>query len=172
MATTELNLATGIKADRKLEIHFVNVGDTTTPKWEQLGRGVEDASTSYNHDVSQKTDVLGISDCEIGPAKPELDLDPMTIRAGYTLSEKLLDIERRNAISELSQFEILNVHCYLGTTDAFTSELHTGCSIVPQSLGGSTYVGMPVNVYLSNDKTLGTTKITAGVPTFTPTTTA
>ena len=45
--------------------------------------------------------------------------------------------------------------------------IHKDSTIVPQSLGGSDYVGMPMNVYLSNNKTLGTTAITAGVPTFT-----
>ena len=38
---------------------------------------------------------------------------------------------------------------------------------MPQSLGGSSYVGMPLNVYLSNDKDLGTATIADGVPTFT-----
>lgn len=80
--------------------------------------------------------------------------------------QKLLDIERRNAIAELGQFEILHVHCYLGTAPSFTAELHKNCTIVPQSLGGSSYVDMPMNVYLSNDKTLGTVTIANGVPTF------
>lgn len=101
-------------------------------------------------------------------AKPELDLDPCTIRGGQKLSAKLLDIERRNAVSELSMFDVLHVHCFLGAASgSFTAEKHTGCTIVPQSLGGSDYVGMPMNVHLSNNKTLGTCTIAAGVPTFT-----
>lgn len=168
-ASTTINLTGTLKADRKLEMLFVNTGTSETPAWELLGRGVEDASIQFNHDTNQTTDILGITDTEVGPAKPEFDLDPCTIRAGQTLSAKLLDIERRNATAELGTFEILNVHCYLGTatTGPFTAELHTGCTIVPQSLGGSTYVGLPMNVYLSNNKTLGTATITKGVPTFT-----
>lgn len=69
-------------------------------------------------------------------------------------------------------FTILHVHCFLGTASAFTAEKHTNCTIVPQSLGGSTYVGMPMNVYLSNEKVLGTATVANGVPTFTPTTAA
>ena len=164
-----INLASGLKADRKLDMVFVDVGTGSTPDWEILGRGVEDASVNYNHDTNQTTDVLGITDVEVSPAKPELDLDPCTIRGGQKLSAKLLDIERRNAISELGQFDILHVHCYLsdGASTAYTAELHKGCTIVPQSLGGSSYVGLPMNVYLSNDKTLGTATITDGTPTFT-----
>ena len=161
-----INLASGLKADRKLEMIFVNMGTSETAEWEILGRGVEEASVAFNHDTNQATDILGITDTVVSPAKPEFDLDPCTIRGGQKLSEKLLDIERRNAIAELGQFEILHVHCYLGTAPSFTAELHKNCTIVPQSLGGSSYVDMPMNVYLSNDKTLGTVTIANGVPTF------
>lgn len=161
-----INLEPGLKADRKLEMIFVNMGTSETAEWEILGRGVEEASVAFNHDTNQATDILGITDTVVSPAKPEFDLDPCTIRGGQKLSEKLLDIERRNAIAELGQFEILHVHCYLGTAPSFTAELHKNCTIVPQSLGGSSYVDMPMNVYLSNDKTLGTVTIANGVPTF------
>lgn len=161
-----INLAPGLKADRKLEMIFVNMGTSETAEWEILGRGVEEASVAFNHDTNQATDILGITDTVVSPAKPEFDLDPCTIRGGQKLSEKLLDIERRNAIAELGQFEILHVHCYLGTAPSFTAELHKNCTIVPQSLGGSSYVDMPMTVYLSNDKTLGTVTIANGVPTF------
>ena len=161
-----INLAPGLKADRKLEMIFVNMGTSETAEWEILGRGVEEASVAFNHDTNQATDILGITDTVVSPAKPEFDLDPCTIRGGQKLSEKLLDIERRNAIAELGQFEILHVHCYLGTAPSFTAELHKNCTIVPQSLGGSSYVDMPMNVYLSNDKTLGTVTIANGAPTF------
>ena len=38
-----INLANGLKADRKLEMIFVNMGTGETEEWELLGRGVEDA---------------------------------------------------------------------------------------------------------------------------------
>ena len=165
---TNINLTEKRKADRKLEMHFVNMGTAEAPVWEVLGYGVEDASMSYNHDVSTTVDILGISHTDVSAAKPQLDLDPMNIRGGQKLSAKLLDIERRNAVSELSEFEVLNVHAYLGEAGAFLAEKHVGCTIVPQSLGGSSYVGLPLNVHLSNDKVLGTATVKDGVPTFTP----
>ena len=168
MAEAAINLTAGQKADRKLDMIFVNVGGSGTETWELLGRGVEDASVEYNHDTDTVADILGITDVNVSAAKPELDLDPCTIRGGQKLSAKLLDIERRNAVSELSMFDVLHVHCFLGAASgSFTAEKHTGCTIVPQSLGGSDYVGMPMNVHLSNNKTLGTCTIAAGVPTFT-----
>lgn len=165
---TAINVTENRKVDRKLEMHFVNMGTTEAPVWEILGYGVEDATTSFNHDVSTIVDILGISHTEVSAAKPQLDLDPMNIRGGQKLSAKLLDIERRNAVSELSEFEVLNVHAYLGADAAFLAEKHVNCTIVPQSLGGSSYVGMPLNVHLSNDKVLGTATVVDGVATFTP----
>ena len=114
---TSINLAENRKADRKLEMHFVNMGTSEAPVWEVLGYGVEDASMAFNHDVSTIVDVLGISHTNVSAAKPQLDLDPMNIRGGNKLSAKLLDIERRNAIAELSSFEVLNVHLYLGKAE-------------------------------------------------------
>ena len=170
-SSTTINLASGQKADRKLLMTFANVGTAGGPdyEWEIMGRGVEDSSIEYNHDTNQTTDILGMSDTDVSPAKPAQELDPNTIRGGNKLSEKLLDIERRKALSELGTFDVLVVHCYLGTatTGPFTAEVPKNSTIVPTSLGGSSYVGMPLTVYLSNDMDLGTVTIAEGVPTFT-----
>lgn len=123
MAEAAINLTAGQKADRKLDMIFVNVGGSGTETWELLGRGVEDASVEYNHDTDTVTDILGITDVNVSAAKPEIDLDPCTIRGGQKLSAKLLDIERRNAVSELSMFDVLHVHCFLGAASgSFTAE--------------------------------------------------
>ena len=149
MAAASINLTSGQKADRKLLMTFVNVGSTSESlEWEILGRGVEDSSIEYNHDVDQTTDILGMSDTTVSPAKPTQELDPNTIRGGNKLSEKILDIERT------------------ATTGPFTAEMHKGCTIVPTSLGGSSYVDMPLTVYLSNDTDLGTVTMAKGKPTF------
>lgn len=39
-----INLAPGLKADRKLEMIFVNMGTSETAEWEILGRGVEEST--------------------------------------------------------------------------------------------------------------------------------
>lgn len=165
-----INLPDQQKADRKLEMLFVDVGTTAgTYEWEIIGRGVEDASIDFGHDLEQTTDILGITDTEVSDAKPAITMDPNNIRGGSKLSAKLLDIERRNAKAEFGTFSLLNVHCFLGgsTDGPFLAELHKNCTVVPTSLGGSSYVGLPLDIRLSNDKTLGTVTITAGVPTFT-----
>lgn len=169
MAAAAINLPAGQKADRKLEMLFVDMGTAAAPDWEIIGRGVEDASIEFGHDIEQTPDILGITDTEVSDAKPAITMDPNNIRGGNKLAAKLLDIERRNAKAEFSTFNVLNVHCFLGenVSGPFLAELHKGCTIVPTSLGGSSYVGLPLDIRLSNDKELGTVTIANGKSTFT-----
>lgn len=160
------NLPDGQKAERKLEMIFVNCGTSDKPDWEIQGRGVEDASLEFNHDTEQVTDILGITDTNVAESKPSIEMDPNNIRGGQKLSAKLLDIERRHAIAEFGTFEVLCVHAFAGEP-SFLAEKHVNCTVVPTSLGGSDYVGMPITIYLSNDSTTGTATVASGVPTFT-----
>lgn len=168
MAVTPIaveNGKAGQKVERKLLMTFVDVSDTAdTPEWELQGRSVEDASVEYNHDTNSTTDILGKVDIDIGVAMPQLTMDPNTLRMGQKLNAKLVDIERRGAISELSTFSVLQVYAFLSDDGAgpFEADKYDNCSIIPTSLGGSSYVGMPFELHLSADRTAGTATITAG----------
>ena len=167
MAEAAINLTAGQKADRKLDMIFVDVGGSGTETWELLGRGVEDASVEYNHDTDTVTDILGITDVNVSAAKPELDLDPCTIRGGQKLSAKLLDIERRNAVSELSMFDVLHVHCFLGLLPAPSRRKSTPAApSCPRAwrLRLRRHADERTPVQQQN---AGTCTIAAGVPTFT-----
>ena len=148
------------KVERKLHMVFVNVSDTPdTPEWELQGRGVE-----YNMDVEQTTDILGRSDTTISAAKPQMNFDPNTLRVGQKLNSKLVDILRRGATSELGTFQVLIVYMFLSDSGAgpYQADQYDNCSIVPTSMGGSDYVGLPFDLYLSGDVTAGTATITPG----------
>lgn len=156
---------TGQKVDRKLYMLFVNVSsDDSTPEWELQGRGVEDASIEYNHDANQTTDILGNTDTDVSAAKPSMSFDPNNIRTGQKLNARLIDIERRGATSEMSTFKVLIVYAFLSDSGAgpFEADTYDNCTIVPQSMGGSNYVGMPFDLYLSGERTAGTATIKAG----------
>lgn len=159
------NGKTDQKVERKLHMVFVDVSDTpSTPSWELQGRGVEDASVEYNHDVEQTNDILGRADTSISAAKPQMTFDPNTLRVGQKLNAKLVDIERRGATSELGAFKVLVVYMFLSSsgTGPYEADQYDNCSIVPTSMGGSDYVGLPFDLYLSGDRTAGTATITPG----------
>lgn len=158
---TAFNLADGLQAERKLLVTAVNVGDSIkksagTPKWQIVGVGVEDSAIEYNPDVQTTTDILGITKTKVNKLETAQTLDPMTIEGGSELAVKLYNQIKYQRLAELSQYEVMIIHAYVGTEGAYEAEVHTGCTLTPQSVGGSSYVDMPIDINYSNNKTHGT----------------
>lgn len=158
---TGFNLKDNQKAERKLLVTAVNVGDSIeagagTPKWQIVGVGVEDSSIEYNPDTSTVTDILGITETTVNKFETSQDLDPMTVRGGSELAIKLHNQVKYNRYSEMSMYEVMQIHAYVGTPGAYEAEVHTGCTLTPQSIGGSSYVDFPINISYSNKKIHGT----------------
>lgn len=156
MAGTDFNMAGTAKAERKLMATFVNVGTTLEKSWEIVGAGIEDSSIEFGADVSSVTDILGNTETSVNKFEEKQSLDPNELRGGQLLNSKLLDIARRRAYSEFSQFEVMRAWKILGTSTAITAELDTGCTITPQSVGGASYIGMPIEISFSGNRTFGT----------------
>lgn len=176
MATpTAFNLTANQKAERKLFALYVDVSSSATPEWELLGAGVEDSSVETNPDTKTITDIRGITETTVNKFEASQKMDPNTIRGGQKLNYKLLDIYRRGAVSELSQFTLLRVWGFIGTAGSYEAEKDVNCTIVPSSVGGSSYVDMPMDITFSGDRTLGTTNViqqtSATAIVFTPTAT-
>lgn len=156
MAISTFNLADNQKAERKLLVTCANVGTAEAPEWQVLGAGVEDSSIELNPDTETVTDIRGVTETTVNKLEISQDLDPMTVRGGSKLAIKLHDIMSRKANSEFSQFEILLIEAYVGEEGSYYAERHKNCTLTPQSLGGSGYVDMPINISFSNDKKIGT----------------
>ena len=158
---TAFNLKDGQKAERKLLVTAVNVGDSIakgsgTPEWQIIGVGVEDSSIEYNPDTETITDILGITETTVNKLETSQTLEPMTVRGGSKLAIKLYNQIKYNRVSEFSMYEVMQIHAYVGTDGAYEAEVHKNCTITPQSLGGDAYVDMPIDINYSNDKVHGT----------------
>ena len=158
---TQFNLKDGQKAERKLLVTAVNVGDSITngsgtPEWQIIGVGVEDSSIEYNPDAETITDILGITETTVNKLETSQTLEPMTVRGGSKLAVKLYNQIKYNRVSEFSMYEVMQIHAYVGTDGAYEAEVHKNCTITPQSLGGDAYVDMPIDINYSNDKVHGT----------------
>lgn len=158
---TSFNLQNNEKAQRKLLVTAVNVGDsitdgTGTPEWQIVGVGVEDSSIEFNPDTETKTDILGITETTVNKFETSQTLDPMTVRGGSKLAIKLYNQVKYNRMSEFAMYEVMQIHAYVGAADAYEAEVHKNCTLTPQSIGGSSYVDMPININYSNDKIHGT----------------
>jgi hypothetical protein len=161
MADSTFNLQVNQKAERKLLVTAVNVGDSITmesgkPEWEIVGVGVEDSSIEYNPDTETSTDILGITVTKLNKLETTQSLEPMTVRGGSKLAEKLYNQVKYSKLSEFAMYEVMQIHAYAGVEGAYDAEIHKGCTLVPQSIGGSSYVDMPIDINYSNDKVHGT----------------
>lgn len=158
---TKFNLLDGQKAERKLLVTAVNVGDkidaaSGTPEWQIIGVGVEDSSIEYNPDTTTSTDILGISTTIINKLETSQTLEPMVVIGGSKLALKLYNQVKYGRLSELAMYEVMQIHAYVGADGAYEAEVHRNCTLTPQSLGGSATVDMPINISYSNDKVHGT----------------
>lgn len=159
---TAFNLQDNQKAERKLLVTCVNVGDSITqtggtPEWQPVGVGVEDSSIEFNPDTETVTDILGITETTVKKFETSQDLDPMTVRGGSKLAVKLYNQIKYNRMSEFAMYEVMQIHAYVGSDGAYEAEVHKNCTLTPQSLGGDSNVDMPINISFSNDKVHGTT---------------
>lgn len=158
---TSFNLQDNQKAERKLLVTAVNVGDSITkeggtPEWQIVGVGVEDSAIEYNPDTSTTTDILGITETNVNKLEVSQSLDPMTIRGGSKLAVKLYNQVKYMRLSELAMYEVMQIHAYVGEEGAYEAEIHKGCTLTPKSVGGSANVDMPIDISFSNDKVHGT----------------
>ena len=159
---TAFNLANNQKAERKLLVTCVNVGDPITldggtPEWQPVGVGVEDSSIEYNPDQETVTDILGITETTVKKLEVSQSLDPMTIRGGSKLAVKIYNQVKYNRLSEMSMWEVMQIHAYVGDAEnGYEAEVHKNCTLTPQSVGGSSNVDMPIDISFSNDKVHGT----------------
>lgn len=155
------NLQDNQKAERKLLVTCVNVGDSITaqsgtPEWQIVGVGVEDSAIEYNPDTETVTDILGITETTVNKFETAQTLEPMTVRGGSKLAVKLYNQIKYNKMSEFSMYEVMQIHAYVGSEGSYEAEVHKNCTLTPQSVGGSSYVDMPIDINYSNDKIHGT----------------
>ena len=164
---TDFNVSDGVKVARKLLMTYVDVSDSTTPEWEIVGRGVEESAIELNPEAETVTDILGITETSITKWEATQTFEPNTVRGGSKLNMKLHQIWQDKTPEKLTQFKVLLVYAYLGTSNNFEAEMHKNCTVNPTSSGGSDYVDMPIEITYSNDITKGTVSMSDGVPTFT-----
>lgn len=137
---------------------------------EVLGTRVEDSSIELNADIETMTDILGITYTDVNKTEPQQTLDPSNIIGGSKISAYLYDAAIHNRITDYNQaFNVYVISGFMGdATNGYETVKHSGCSIIPTSIGGSAYVQMPLEIHFSNNITSGTVDKLADDFTFTP----
>lgn len=162
---------------------YSHVTGETAPTWSAstyymgvdrtiMGKRTPDSSIEYNVDSETSTDILGHNYTDVNKTQPEQSFDPHLILGGDKFSEKLNDIRKRNALSELQQFTLYIITAFVSVTVSsatqYEAERHTGCTILYESIGGEDNVNFPLTAYFSNNITNGTVDKLSDDFTFTP----
>ena len=137
---------------------------------EVLGTRVEDSSIELNAEIETMTDILGITYTDVNKTEPQQTLDPSNVIGGSKISAYLYDAVIHNRITDYSQvFNVYIISGFMGdATNGYETVMHSGCSIIPTSIGGSSYVQMPLEIHFSNNITSGTVNKLADDFEFTP----
>ena len=158
-----LSLNTGERAQRKTLITVAEwvtgVGTTNqTTNREILGVRTEDSSIELNADIETITDILGITYTDVNKTEPQQTFDPFVIRGGSALAEYLSQAVLENDISAYNNvFNVYIIAAYINEgVSSYYAVKHEGCSIIPTSIGGDSWVNMPLEVHFSNKITVGT----------------
>ena len=170
MANTDFNVGAGVKAPRKLLKHYVNVGAKEAKEWELIGIGVEDSAIETNFEEEEVLDIYQNFSSSVTGAKPTQSFDPFTVRGGSKLAFMLHEIWLNKEYEKLSQFEMLTVYSYVGDkSEGYDATIEEDCTIKFNSIGGSAYVDMPIEVKYSDKKQRGTVTFgEAQAPQFVP----
>lgn len=172
MADLSFNTTGGAVVERALLIAYLNTGNSSVPIWSPIGKRVEDSSEELDWGDESKTDIFGNTYTTMKKPTISQTFDPCELDGSDAAQLKIwnMAIKDQNAVG-LSAQDMLIVHCYAGTAaSAMFAERYSSCAVKPSGIGGSSNIGMPIDVTYGGTRTVGTAAISAGVATFTPTT--
>lgn len=157
MADAVVNLNAGQRAQRKTLITVAEWQGEGDSLREVLGARTEDSSIEFNPDVETSTDILGITYSDVNKTEPQQDFDPYYLMGGSKLGAYLADAALANNIDAYNgTFDIYIITAFMGAEGSYKCVKHTGCTILPTSIGGDSYVSMPIEVHFSNNIVTGT----------------
>ena len=168
MADLTFNTTAGAVVERKLLILYLNTGTDQSPTWSSIGKRVEDSSMEYDWGEESKTDIFGETYTTMKSPVITQTFDPCELDAGDTAQVKIWNMAIKDQdVAAMTNNDMLVVHTYAGTANtAVFAVRYSSCMVKPSGLGGSSNVGMPIDVTFGGTRTKGTAAVNAGVVTF------
>ena len=169
MADMSFNTAAGAVVERKLRILYLITGTASEPIWSPIGKRVEDSSAEYDWGEESKTDIFGNTYTTMKKPTITQSFDPCELDSGDVAQVRIWNQAIKDQdVAAMTNNDLLVVHAYAGTADTGVfAERYNACMVKPSSLGGSSNVGMPVDVTFGGKRTTGTAAVSEGGVTFT-----
>ena len=169
MADMNFNTKEGATVARKLLILYLNTGTSEAPVWSVIGKRVEDSSMEYDWGDETKTDILGDTYTALKTPTITQTFDPCELDAGDKAQLRLWNQSiKDHDVATMSNNDVLVVHAYTGDAESGAfAERYMSSTVRPTSLGGSSNIGMPIDVTFGGKRQTGTATSTGGTVTFT-----
>lgn len=144
------------KIQRKLVMHFVNVGTIEKPEWERYGRGIEELNREMNNNVSSSVDITGETDVEVTLGPQTSSVSPYKARKESKLFKKLYDIYTDDKELDDVNMEFLEVSVFDEISEGVYGAIKQMGAVDLKSFGGpSTGIEMPFDINYKGAKEKG-----------------
>ena len=164
------NTPAGAVVARNMLILYLNTSTSSAPVWSAIGKRVEDSSMEYDWKDETKIDILGDNHTTMSKPTITQTFDPCELDSGDAAQVKIWNQSVRDQdVAAMTNNDLLVVHTYTGSaSEGAFAERYPASTIKPSGLGGSSNVGMPIDVTFGGKRATGTAKVTDGALTFTP----
>lgn len=171
MSEKTINTTAGLTINRKLQVLYLNVPDTTssgsTDHWYAIGKRTEDSSAEYDWQGESAKDILGNTWNTLKEPIITQSFDPVKLDPGDTAANTIWEKAIRDQDAQaLASMDMMIAHLY---ADNF-AERYSACMVDVTSLGGpgGGDISMPFTVTFGGERTLGSVSVgTGGAITFT-----
>ena len=168
MADMTFNTAAGAVVERKLLILYLNTGTSEAPVWSAIGKRVEDSSAEYDWGEESKTDIFGNNYTTFKAPTITQTFDPCELDSGDAAQVKIWNQAiKEQDVAAMTNNDLLVVHAYAGEDGAVFAERYPASAVKPSGLGGSSNVGMPIDVTFGGKRATGTAAVAEGTVAFT-----
>jgi hypothetical protein len=144
------------KIKRNDVMHFVNVGTSETPIWEQLGDGIESLLRELNNKVETKQDITGKTSTTVTKGNQVSSFNPFKAKKESKLFAKLYKIYTDDLELSDVEMEFLEVSVFDEVSAGVYSAIKQTGAVDLKSYGGDTTgLDLPFEVNYIGDKIKG-----------------
>lgn len=154
------------KIDRKYMAHYIDAGSLCggpTPKYERLGKDLEEYNVELNPDTETSKNILGESTFKHNGYEVSSDADPFyadTTSGLFTALQKIVDGRLKD---DNLKTKAVEVHLWTETTADKYEAYQQDCYVVPTSYGGDTSgYQIPFTVNYTGERVKGKFDISSG----------
>lgn len=144
--------------ERKFLAHYVDADDTgTTPKYEQLGDGIEEMSIEMGANVQKTRDITGKTKTFIDGYEKSQSVEPYKADSESEMFKRLQKIVDEDVVLDGLKTTVLDVHLWKTDSDGVYEAVREEAIIEVSSYGGDTSgYQIPFTLHRTGVKTKGT----------------